>query len=75
MDRVELGPVSSSNLTYDQAWLYCITLSHNGHKDWQMPSMGLWLSSHKIQGWASGHEHGNLFSTTQHRSVTPVRKK
>lgn len=25
-------------LTYDLAWLYCLTLVYNNHKDWRMPT-------------------------------------
>ncbi len=35
---IESAPISPTRLTYDEAWLYCLTLEHNGHHDWRMPS-------------------------------------
>ena len=25
-------------LNYDEAWLYCLTFSYKGYKDWRMPT-------------------------------------
>lgn len=32
--------------TYDQAWLYCLTLVHKGYKDWRMPTFEEWRVSY-----------------------------
>ena len=34
---IGIGPISDC-LTYNEAWLYCITLDYDGHKDWRMPT-------------------------------------
>ena len=34
---IEFGDKTTFKLTKDEAWLYCLTLEHNGHKDWRMP--------------------------------------
>lgn len=28
----------SIRLLYDEAWMYCLTLSHDGRKDWRLPT-------------------------------------
>jgi hypothetical protein len=35
---IEKGPAAGKKLHYREAWMYCLTLSYNGHKDWRMPS-------------------------------------
>ena len=25
-------------IEFHEAWLYCLTLTHNGHKDWRLPT-------------------------------------
>ena len=32
--------------SYDEAWIYCLTLDYNGYKDWRMPTREEWGSSH-----------------------------
>ena len=40
----ELAP-RSKQTTYDIAFLYCLTLSYAGHKDWRMPTIMEYSSS------------------------------
>lgn len=35
---MEEGIKSPHKVSYDEAWLYCMTLNHNGHKDWRLPT-------------------------------------
>jgi hypothetical protein len=35
---IESARPSPDRLTFEEAWLYCLTLEHNGHHDWRMPS-------------------------------------
>ena len=36
---IELAPVLDKWYTYDTAWLYCATLTHNNKYDWRLPSL------------------------------------
>jgi hypothetical protein len=42
---IEPGPPSNDQITFDQAFLYCITLNHNNHKDWRLPTRMEYLHS------------------------------
>jgi hypothetical protein len=35
---IEFGPELLRVLTYDEAWLYCATLTHNNKYDWRIPT-------------------------------------
>lgn len=35
---IENADISHHEMTCDEAWLYCLTLEHNGYKDWRMPT-------------------------------------
>lgn len=35
-----IGPQSGTKISYLEAWLYCLTLDHNGYKDWRMLAKG-----------------------------------
>ena len=35
---IEFAPVITTVMPFNQAWLYCLTLSYNGHKDWRLPT-------------------------------------
>jgi hypothetical protein len=35
---MQAGTISSHRLSYDEAFLYCITSTENGYKDWQLPT-------------------------------------
>jgi hypothetical protein len=35
---IEVAPVLKFNLLYDEAWLYCATLTYDNHYDWRMPT-------------------------------------
>jgi hypothetical protein len=34
---IEIGPRVSTPIHYDEALLYCMTLSYNGYYDWRLP--------------------------------------
>ena len=40
------GPTPEDRMPYDLAFLYCLTLDHDGHKDWQLPDEGLNISTY-----------------------------
>ena len=35
---IEYADVSLHEITCDEAWLYCATLTHNNKYDWRMPT-------------------------------------
>lgn len=35
---LELAIRPQEEMDYDTAWLYCLTLDYNGHKDWRLPT-------------------------------------
>lgn len=35
---IEFAIRSQKEMVYDQAFLYCLTLEYNGHKDWRLPT-------------------------------------
>ena len=39
---IEFAPDTPLQLTYDEAWLYCATLTHNNYYDWRIPT---WLEA------------------------------
>lgn len=66
---IEYGP-TSGRITHEEAWLYCLTLEYNGHKDWIMPTEHLWIHDPKIQGWYE--EAGKRYDIAL-RPVIPIR--
>ena len=49
---IEFAPAVTEVMSFNQAWLYCLILSHNGHKDWRLPTRD---------------EYENHIETTAHR--------
>lgn len=35
---IEVAPILKDHLIYDEAWLYCATLTYNSKYDWRMPT-------------------------------------
>ena len=69
---LEIGPCSSHTLILDEAWLYCITLEYDGHRDWRLPT---WqeMNSHQMRncrGWTNPYY---LSSSLSQMLVYPVR--
>lgn len=64
-------------LSFDLAWLHCLTLNHNNHKDWRMPRLfekcddsNLFIST-----WLSEMEPAARHRTPMpDRIVIPVRE-
>jgi hypothetical protein len=66
---IEFAPTFFPELTYDEAWVYCVTLEHNGHKDWRLPTFVEWSNSSELLGW---YENSTSHETAV-RIVCPVR--
>lgn len=35
---IDFGPFLENHITYDEAWMYCATCTHNNKYDWRIPS-------------------------------------
>jgi hypothetical protein len=66
---IELALQTQQEITYDLAWLYCITLDYNGHKDWRIPTADEYKSSRCVLSW---HETRYKFLDLEYH-VIPVR--
>ena len=40
---IESGPFLESHIPYDDAWLYCVTCTHDNKYDWRIPSLTEYL--------------------------------
>ena len=73
---LELGPLSESAMSYDEAILYCAFCRHDGHTDWRMPTYAEWDYLH-ILGWyvdiVEHYRSHNINAGWTHRQVIPVR--
>ena len=48
---IELAPISPE-LGFDEAWLYCVTLTYNNKYDWRMPTSDEYDNCDEIDyGW------------------------
>jgi hypothetical protein len=62
-------------LGYNEAWLYCLTLNHNGHKDWRMPAQfdhyqgNDWPTS----TWVEVSNPNSIIDITDTFGIVPVR--
>jgi hypothetical protein len=43
-------------MCYDSAFVYCLTLDYNGHKDWRLPTLDEYASSNITRSWYEGRE-------------------
>jgi hypothetical protein len=68
----EYGIRSPDRLTFDEAFLYCLTHNFNGHKDWYMPTFTMWVFDDVITGWHSSAKLQRDISYDISR-VIPVR--
>lgn len=48
---IQKAPISCKMLTYDEAFLYCISCEHDGYTDWRMPTMSEWNHTKGMTGW------------------------
>jgi hypothetical protein len=77
---IEFGPELLRVLTYDEAWLYCVTLTHNGYRDWRIPTpeesrdLGLSAKMFPNSPWCH-YSSSRIFSGVTRNSVVPVRTK
>lgn len=69
---IERAPSPPVSMTYDEAAMYCFFLSHNGHRDWRLPTLE--ELSNIVKGPAFLHYHYVIRQlTTTKFHVIPVR--
>ena len=69
----EVAPKSDFRITYDNAWLHCLTLEYNGHKDWRLPTSAEYAVEHNTLSlcWYEDDPANDSFVTEWF--VVPVR--
>ena len=45
---IELAPILKDHLSYDEAWLYCATLTYNNKYDWRIPTEDEFIYNEEI---------------------------
>lgn len=68
----KFAPRISEDISYDQAFLYCITLAHDYHKDWRLPSFDEVASSPNLMlanCWFEGRMTEHLWQCTPVRTL------
>jgi len=48
---IELAPQEPERMEYDQAWLYCATLTYDNKYDWRMPTNWEWNRTAGMRSW------------------------
>jgi len=68
--QMRLGPEYIVSLCYDEAWLYCATLTYDNKYNWRMPTRTEWmLIPSAVYSWYEDRQIINI----RYRKVTPVR--
>lgn len=44
------APRFNQDITYDEAWLYCATCTHNDKYDWRLPTYKEYMNNEYILG-------------------------
>ena len=66
---IEQAPRFKQDITYDEAWLYCATLTHNNNYDWRLPTHKEYMNCEHIVGWFKDRDSWGDFP------IIPVRDK
>lgn len=71
---IEFGP-RHAKATWDDAWMYCLTLDYDGHKDWRMPTASetIFEIISEVEVWVVENERYILDYPTATFSCYPVR--
>ena len=66
---------SKVELTFNKAFLYCLTLNHRGYKDWRMPSWNERLNDMNTFAftWDDSDEYDDDAYISETFGVVPVR--
>ena len=71
---IDLAPRPDKEFNYDEAFLYCLTLTYNGHKDWRIPTRAEYEHHDSIYAtaWHDGRMHRGANFDFKH-ITQPVR--
>ena len=69
---IEFAEILDQRVSFDEAWLHCLTLDYNGHKDWRMPTFNEYMIYGNVisESWDSS-DIGNK----DRYYIIPVRDK
>lgn len=67
---IELAPMSETELTYEEAKMYCFTLTYDGKIGWRLPRYEEYCTIPQLAGW---HEQDLVIDDGWTRNVIPVR--
>ena len=45
---IEFAPMPQYKFSFNEAWLYCLTLNYNRHKDWRIPTEQEYMDYYEI---------------------------
>jgi hypothetical protein len=68
---IELAPMSTERMTYDNAKLYILFYEYNGYRDWRLPTFTEWITRNDVYGWDD--KEPSIDYGPKLRVVTPVR--
>ena len=66
---IEQAPRFNRDLTYDEAWLYCATLTLNNQHDWRLPTHKEYMNNEYILGWFKHRDSWGKYPVTPVRSL------
>lgn len=69
---IEVGPRIYNRITYDEALLYCMTLSFKGYYDWRLPSDSETIFEFEVVWIDDNDRYVKQYPTVTY-PVTPVR--
>lgn len=68
---IEIAPPSNNYMSFEDALLYCAFCTHNGHRDWRLPTAYEYQFNKKI--FNSWYLDRDIFDMLDLWLVTPVR--
>ena len=69
---LNFAPMTSKEMTYEEAVMYCFFLEHGGHRDWRLPTLDEYSTNLGLSGWYI-NRHISRFSYNTNWKVCPVR--
>ena len=72
---IEIAPRTTFDMSFDDAFLYCITLYYNGYSDWRLPTHFEYCATHDlIMSWhEERYEKESRINSDWTWAATPVR--
>ena len=72
---IEIAPRTTFDMSFDDAFLYCITLYYNGYSDWRLPTHFEYCATHDlIMSWhEERYEKEGRINSDWTWAATPVR--